>query len=276
MQAAAVQRGLARRDTEKIARVGLDEKSFGRGHHYGTVLTHLDLRRVLEVVEHRTQASAQRALHVLPEAQRARIKVVALDMWPAFMGAAAVTVPQADLVHDRFHVMKHLNEGVDTVRKQERAELSDSSRDWLTGRKYLFLKNPADWKAEEKQCFQELGRKDLKVTKAWGLRETFQSFWALTSQTAAQAFFDQWLQKAKETSLRPLTKVAVMLQNHLPGLLNYITNRVTNVVTEGFNSKIQMIKSCARGFQSLKTTAMQSCSTAGSSNYTHNNLRRTG
>ena len=218
VQAAAVGRGLARRDTEDIARVGLDEKSFGRGHHYGTVLSDLDNRRVLEVVEHRTQASAEQALHALPAEQLARIKVVALDMWPAFMGAASVAVPQADLVHDRFHVMKHLNDGVDKVRKEERAELSDSSRDWLTGRKYLFLKNPADWKTEEKQCFQELRRKDLKVTRAWGLRETFQSFWEFTSKTAAHAFFTQWLQKARERALRPITKVAVMLQDHLPGL----------------------------------------------------------
>ena len=42
-----------------------------------------------------------------------------------------------------------------------------------------------------------------------------------------------------------------MLANHLPGLLSYIKHRVTNAVTEGFNSKIQMIKSCARGFRSF-------------------------
>ena len=251
VQTAAVQRGLERRNLEDIERVGLDEKSFGRGHHYGTVLSDLDNSRVLEVVEHREQASAEQALHALPPTQLAKIKVVALDMWPAFMGAAAVTVPQADLVHDRFHVVKHLNDAVDVVRKQEHAELSDSSRDWLTGRKYLFLKNPDDWKAEEKQCFQELRSKDLKVTKAWGVRENFQSFWLFTSKTAAHAFFHQWLGKAKDCALLPITKVATMLQNHLTGLLNYITHRVTNAVTEGFNSKIQMIKSCARGFRSF-------------------------
>ena len=251
LQTAAVERGLERRSLEDIARVGLNEKSFGRGHHYGTVLSDLDNSRVLEVVEHREQASAEQALHALPPAQLAKIKVVALDMWPAFMGAAAVTVPQADLVHDRFHVVKHLNDAVDVVRKQEHAELSDSSRDWLTGKKYLFLKNPADWKAEEKQCFQELRSKDLKVTKAWGVRENFQSFWLFTSKTAARAFFRQWLGKTKDCDLLPITKVATMLKHHLPGLLNYITHRVTNAVTEGFNSKIQMIKSCARGFRSF-------------------------
>jgi transposase len=251
VQLAAVERGLRRRSLEDIKHVGLDEKSFGRGHHYGTVLSDLDHPRVLEVVEHREQASAERALDALSPAQRATIEAVALDMWPAFMGAAAVKVPQADLVHDRFHVVKHLNEAVDTVRKQEHAELSESSHDWLTGRKYLFLKNPDDWKAEEKQCFQELRKKDLKVTKAWSVREIFQSFWLFSSKTAARAFFRQWLAKANACDLSPVTKVATMFQNHLAGLLNYITHQITNAVTEGFNSKIQMIKSCARGFRSF-------------------------
>ena len=75
---------------------------------------------------------------------------------------------------------------------------------------------------------------------------------AVYLQDAARAFFSQWLQKAKESALRPITKVAVMLHDHLQGLLNYVTHRVTNAVTEGFNSKIQMIKSCARGFRSFE------------------------
>lgn len=251
VQTAAVERGLTRRSMEDIERIGLDEKSFGRGHHYGTVLSDLDNNRVLEVVEHREQASAQQALKALPDDQLAKIKVVAMDMWPAFMNAAAASVPQADIVHDRFHVVKHLNDAVDTVRKQEHAELSDSSQDWLTGRKYLFLKNPDDWKADERQCFKELRKKDLKVTKAWGVRETFQSFWLFASKTAARSFFRKWLKTAREVNLPPIDKVASMLDKHLPGLLNYITHRVTNAVTEGFNSKIQMIKSCARGFRSF-------------------------
>jgi len=90
------------------------------------------------------------------------------------------------------------------------------------------------------------------VTKAWGVRENFQSFWLFTAKTAARAFFREWLSKAKDCALLPITKVATMLANHLPGLLSYIKHRVTNAVTEGFNSKIQMIKSCARGFRSFE------------------------
>lgn len=249
IQAAAVIRGLQRRNTEQIRCVGLDEKSFGRGHHYGTVLSDLDQRRVLEVVEHREQASAEKALDSLPVEQRARLEVVALDMWPAFMNAARVKAPNADLVHDRFHVMKHLNEAVDTVRKQEHAELSQEAVDWLTGRKYLFLRSPAAWKAEEKAHFKELRSKDLKVTKAWGVRESFQHFWSFNTRSGARSYFDQWHRTAQATGLRPMQKVADMLLNHITGLLSYAVHKVTNAVTEGFNSKIQMIKSAARGFR---------------------------
>lgn len=251
IQERAVARGLERRSTEQIERVGLDEKSFGRGHHYGTILTDLDQRRVLEVVEHREQASAERALESLPAAQREQLTVVAMDMWPAFMNAAATRAPNANIVHDRFHVMKHLNEAVDKVRKREHAELSKESLDWLSGRKYLFLRSPKDWKHEEKICFRELRQKDLKVTKAWGLRESFQHFWTFTTRVGARAFFDRWEAQALAVKLQPVTAVTTMLAKHLPGLLSYAVHRVTNAVTEGFNSKIQMIKSAARGFRSF-------------------------
>lgn len=252
IQTMAVERGLRRRKTGQIKRVGLDEKSFGRGHHYGTVLTDLDGRRVLEVVEHREQASAQKALESLAAGQRAGIEVVALDMWPAFMSAAKTKAPNADLVHDRFHAMKHMNEGVDTVRKQEHAELTEQALDWLRGKKYLFLKTPAAWKAEEKAHFKELREKDLKVTKAWGLRESFQHFWDFDTRAGARSFFDQWHRVVAKSGLKPMQKVADMFLEHIPGLLAYAVHKITNALTEGFNSKIQMIKSAARGFRSFE------------------------
>lgn len=249
LQARAVERGLSRRSTESIRRVGLDEKSFGKAHHYGTVLSDLDGRRVLEVVEHRTQASAQQALDALGAEQLKQLLVVAMDMWPAFMAAAALKAPQADVVHDRFHVAKHLNEAVDAVRKREHAELSAQSHDWLSGRKYLFLKSPESWKEEERCCFAELQKKDLQVTKAWGLRENFGHFWAFATREGARSFFEQWHGRVKAIGLEPMCKKAAMLCAHLPGLLNYAIHTITNAITEGFNSKIQTIKSAARGFR---------------------------
>ena len=45
---------------------------------------------------------------------------------------------------------------------------------------------------------------------------------------------------------------ATMLKRHLSGLLSYVTHRIANAASEGFNSKIQSIKSAAGGFSSFE------------------------
>ena len=115
----AVERGLARRSLEEVRHVGIDEKSFRRGHDYVSVLTDLSGARVLEVSEGRDQAGADDLWEALPEEQAAQIEAAAIDMWPAYAAAVETHAPQAEIVHDRFHVSKHLNEAVDQVRRQE-------------------------------------------------------------------------------------------------------------------------------------------------------------
>jgi hypothetical protein len=81
LKARAVARGLERRQVEPISTLGLDEKSFGRGQDYATVLTDPAGRRVLEVVAGRTQAAAEGALAAgLKPEQRAAEQAVSIDM----------------------------------------------------------------------------------------------------------------------------------------------------------------------------------------------------
>ena len=178
-----------------------------------------------------------------PQAGRDRRPRFACAKQPSAQGAVAA------IVHDRCHVSAHLNEAVDSVRKEENAQLSEQAHEWLTGKKHLFLKSPENWRQEERDSFKELQKKDLKVTKAWGLRENFRHFWEFEEGQGAQAFFEQWEQQASRSGLVAMKKKAAMMREHLPGLLNYATHRITNAVSEGFNAKIQVIKSAARGFR---------------------------
>jgi len=50
----------------------------------------------------------------------------------------------ADIVHDRFHLMKYLNNIVDSVRREEEKEKSVKEREILKGSRYIFLKNPGE------------------------------------------------------------------------------------------------------------------------------------
>ncbi len=110
------------------------------------MLTDLSGARVLEVSEGRDQAGADALWQALSEEQAAQIEAAAVDMWPAYAAAVATHAPQAEIVHDRFHVSKHLNEAVDQVRRQEHKVLKKQGDARLTGSKQLWLFNPENLK----------------------------------------------------------------------------------------------------------------------------------
>lgn len=248
----AVRRGLSRRKLAMIEHVGMDEKSFGRGHSYISLMTDLDGSRVLEVALDRTREAADALWQTLSPEQRREIKAVALDMWEAYGEAARFHAPQAAVVHDKFHISKHLNEAVDQVRRKENKMLLAEGDETLKGTRQLFLFNPANLSEEQQAEFSELLQFNLKAGRAWAAKELFTKFWEYRSEGWARNFFSKWYGWVSRSKLKPMIKVAKMLKRHLENLLTYIRHPITNAVTEGLNSKIQMIKSNARGFRNFE------------------------
>ena len=249
----AVARGLLRRADEPLKYIGLDEKAIAKGHRYATILNDLEGHRVIEVVPERTQEAAEGLLRSLTEEQRKAIDAVAMDMWPAFIGAVGNVLPKADVVFDRFHIKAHLNNAVDKVRRQEHRELSAAGNLILKGSKYLWLKAHEDMRQKASMEFRALLVQDLQTGTAWALKENFDQFWKYHQWTRAARFLDHWMQTAFTAGLKPLEKAAEMIGNHAEGILNYIYHRITNAASEGINSTIQSLKHAARGLPSFKT-----------------------
>lgn len=247
----AVRRGLERRKLEGLAHVGIDEKSFGSGQSYISLLSDLDGSRVLEVMEGCDQQTAQSLWESLSPKQRRGIEAVALDMAPAFIAASRAAVPEAELVHDKFHIAKHLNEAVDKVRRQEHKALLAEGDETLKNTRQLWLFNPLNFSLEQAQDFERLKFSGLKVARAWAIKELFSKLWTYCYEASARKFFTKWFGWAARSKLKPVVKVARMLKKHLENILTYLRHPITNAVTEGLNSKIQSIKSNARGFRSF-------------------------
>ncbi len=248
----AVERGLLRRQAEPVRHLGLDEKSFASGHNYASVLTDVDRSRVLEVTPGRKLEDAQRLLGSLSAEQRDGVRAIAMDMWPAYMSAANTRLTNADIVHDKFHVSKYLNEAVDQVRRAEHKRLAAQGESPLTGTKYDWLKSLPDKRSAEAVAFRHLYQTNLKTARAWSLKESFAPFWDYRYMTPAANYFDAWGTRAMRSQIEPVKKVVRMLRRHRDGLLNYTKHRITNAAAEGFNSIIQTIKANARGFRSFE------------------------
>jgi transposase len=248
----AVRRGLERRGTLALEHVGVDEKSFQRRHDYVTVVSDLTTPRVLFVADDRKRESLEAfwALE-LTATQRAQIQAVAMDMWEPYVQATLAQLPDAatKIVFDKFHIAKHLNEGVDRVRRAEHRELRAQGDDRLLGTKYTWLRHPAHFTAAPWREFGALRSSTLKVARAWALKETVMRLWDYRYVGAARTFFRGWYFWATHSRLQPMIEKARMLKSHLPNVLTYLRHRITNATAEGLNSKIQWIKYTARGFR---------------------------
>lgn len=245
----AVERGIQRREIETVRHVGMDEKSFGRGHDYVSVMTDIDGSRVLDVVPGHDGEAADLLWNTLTDDQKGTVEAVAMDMWPAFETSATKNVPQAEIVHVRFHISKHLGEAVDKIRRQENNALVKDGDETLKGTKQLWLYNAENMSDEQWTQFEFLKDMELKTATGWAIRENFRWFWEYKYAGNARKFFALWYDWACESELQPIIKVANMLRKRLANILTWFRHRISNGPAEGFNSRIQSLKSAARGFR---------------------------
>jgi transposase len=250
----AVARGLSRRTHDPVPHLGVDEKAIAKGHRYLTVVADLDRSRGLYLAEDRKQESLDGFWTTLTPAQREGIEAIAMDMWEPYIQSTRASPEDADvkIVFDKFHIAKHLHDAVDGVRRAEQRALKPTGDDRLTGTKYLWLMRPKDMTAEQQATFRTLTRSDLKVARAWTLKERFRQFWDYTYQGPAQHFFARWFWRATHSRLRPMAAVAKLIRRHLPNVLTYLQHGITNAGLEAVNATIQWVKKTARGFRNVQ------------------------
>lgn len=252
IQERAVRRGLARRRTEPIRYLGIDETSFQRRHRYVTVVSDLEKSRVLFVAEDRKRESLDRFWASMTPDELGAIEGVAMDMWEPYVGAVVESIPRGGekIVFDKFHVAKHLNDAVDRVRRREHRALRAEGRDWLTGTKHDWLRNPDHFSLAEWRQFLRLARRrDLQTARAWSLKEEFMRFWGYRYRGAADRHFRSWYAWATRSRLEPVKRVARMIARHYENIASYFNHPITNAAAEGLNAAIQRVKGMARGFR---------------------------
>jgi transposase len=247
----AVARGQARKEKLPLRHVGVDEKAFRKGHSYMTVVCDLERSTVEYVAEERTAASLAGYFQGLSPEQLAAIEAVGMDMWEPYVKATLECVPLAadKIVFDRFHIMKHMNEAVDTVRRQEHRTLTAEGCELLKGTKHWWLYAYDNVPDKHLRAFEAVRDQNLQTSRAWAIKETLRELWEYRSVAWARKFFRDWFGWAKRSKLAPVKKVADMLRGRLDNILTYCRHQITNGVAEGLNSKIMSIKRKACGFR---------------------------
>jgi len=244
----AVARGLGRRDLNSILALGIDEKSYGNGQKYITVLSDPITKSVLDIINGRKTEDAEELLTwTLSPSQLDRVLLISMDMWKAYMAAAENVIPNADIVHDKFHTAKYLNKAVDDVRKKEVKE-----QDILRNSKYIFLKNSENWNDAQRWKFEQIDQVNLATSQAWRVKENFKGIYDQGKKQLCLEYFKKWYISTLQTGIEPMLKVADTMLRHLKGIVNSAMTDITNSIAEGINSQIQVVKTVARGFANVQ------------------------
>jgi transposase len=248
----AVGRGRARKEARPIPSIGVDEKAFRKGQRYHTIVCDLGRSTVEFVAEDRRTESLAAYYTQLTDQQREALRAVAMDMWDPCIRATreGLADGQARIVFDRFHIMREMTKAVDTVRKQEHpAFLRAGDESPLTGTKCLWLFSDERRPERHAESFAALQALNLKVGRAWAIKEALRALWTYRQKAAVTRFFSRWYGWARRSRLEPVKQVAVILKRHLDGVLRFVKHPITNGVAEGVNSKIMGIKRKAGGFR---------------------------
>lgn len=232
--------------------IGVDEICYGRPLKYLTVVVNLLTGKVIWSGEGQSSKTLMRFFDEIGEEEKARIAVVAMDMDPAFEKAVRERVPDAQIVYDRFHVVKLLNDAVDEIRRNLMREFVDEPeiRKEIKGSRWSLLKNVWNLTRRQKEKLATVAARNKGLYRAYLLKETFQEIFGASTAKKADALFAQWYAWAIRSRIAPMKRVAATIKRRWAGIRAFIEYGFTNGPVEGYNSKIRMLSHRAFGFHS--------------------------
>ena len=148
---------LAKAGTPGPLRIGIDEISIKKRHTYRIVVSDLDRKRPIWFGgEDRSEASLDMFYNSLGPKKSKKIELAVMDMWKAFEKSTRKNVPQAAILYDKFHVMRHLENALDKIRKMEYGGLSGKDRSYIKGQKYTLLSNRENLTLDGRKALKKL------------------------------------------------------------------------------------------------------------------------
>jgi transposase len=253
--------GLIHRDLSDVTSIGVDEIQYLKGHHYVTLVYQLngEERRLLGIEKDREEKSLQRFFDKFNAGtdgdalRSSKIEFACSDMWKAYLNVLAQTCPNALNILDRFHIKGHLTKSVNETRKLDVAKLKSEKREpVLVKSKFIFLKNPENLTSQQAVKLDELLCYNLRVVRAYLMKEDFERFWEYKSAYWAGRFLDDWCVRAMRSKIEPIKQFVKMLRNHRELLLNWFKSKgLSSGAVEGLNNKVKLTLRKGYGFRTF-------------------------
>jgi transposase len=245
---------------EPFTTLGIDEIALLKGHRDFVAVISAQTEQgdlhVLAVLPDRLKATVLAWLLSVPQVFRERISTVCTDIWDGYISAVEEALPDATIVLDRFHVIRHCRDGVDTLRKQElrrlKQELPKEEHADLKHTLWPFRKRPAALDEDEQARLDSLLAHSPVLQQAYTLREQLSTiFDTARSKQDGLRRIGLWRRRVERSGLRCFDAFLSLLDTRLDLIANYFINHQTSAFVEGLNNKLKVLKRRCYGLRNV-------------------------
>jgi transposase len=248
-----LERWAATRRKPPLRQMGVDEIHLGKKQKFLTVVCNLETSEPLWFGRERKKETLDTFFQgELTARQRRGIEAACVDMWEPFRLSIEQWAPHCRIVYDKFHIMQHANKAVDEVRRAEFFRKGGQMRGLVKGKRWLLLSRWIHLTAVKRQELNQLFALNRKVFKAYLLKESLDRLWMYRYEGAMVNYLRRWINQLRWQRLEPFQKLAVMLLDHLDGILNYCRTKVPLGVVEAVNGNIKSLLRRGRGYKNLR------------------------
>lgn len=244
---------LARAGEPEPGIIGIDELSLRKGRVYRILVSDLERHQPIWFGgTDRSDANMALFYDFLGPRRSQRIRLAVMDMWKPFQRVTAVHAPQAAILYDKFHVLRHLSVAMDKVRKTEYKRLTErADRKFIKGQKYVLLSHRENLAPEKRRRLETLLAANTRLNKAYLLKEAFGQLWEYRRAGWARRFFDHWCASLKWQRLKPFEEFAALIERHWDGIAAFCRpeNKISLGFVEGLNNKVRVIQRRSYGIR---------------------------
>lgn len=249
-------------DSISPTEIGIDEVAYQKGHNYLTIVRELEANKVIWIGIGRKKEVLDAFFKELGSEKTARIKVAVMDMWDAYIASVKEHCPKADIVFDKFHVSKKVNESLDNLRKLEFKKADQIEKKDMKHKRFLILSRNKNLENDQKESIEDLKSINAKLYEGYLLKEQILDVFDEMDPLIAMRRLIIWIANVREAKMTVFEAVINTILNYLYGIMNYFKHRITNAGAEAVNNKINVIKRMAYGFRDLeyfKLKILQKC-----------------
>jgi len=249
-----VAEGVAARDPlEGLARIGIDEISYKKGHRYITIVVDHDSGRLVWAAPGRDRRTLAKFFEALGETRCAAITHVSADAATWIAEEVADKCPNAIRCADPFHIVAWATEALDEVRREtwntaRKEGLSAHARD-LKHARYALWKNPEDLTDRQQKKLAWVSTVNRRLYRAYLLKEQLRQVFALKGEEGKR-LLDHWLAWARRCQIPAFVQLAKRITKHRASIDASLEHRLSNGLVESTNTKLRLLTRIAFGFKS--------------------------